>query len=80
MISIPRIGPVSRAASDLRAPTAAPSSPISPRRAEAIELIRKALAVPEKLAAGLPADQREKFLSQFAAWAKLAITTPSGKC
>jgi len=43
---------------------------------EAAHLIEQALAVPEKLAAGLPVEQRKTFLSQFVEWTKLARGHP----
>jgi len=56
----------------------APSPPMTPRRAEALRLIERALATPEKLAAGLPAEQRDAFLSQFESWKRLAaLPVPS---
>lgn len=53
----------------------APAKPVSSALStqhSALSLIHSSLALPEKLAAALPADQREKFLNQFAPWAKLA--------
>jgi tetratricopeptide (TPR) repeat protein len=40
--------------------------------AEGRQLVEKALAIPKKLAAGLPAEQREAFLKQFESWQRLA--------
>ncbi|HVP10510.1 MAG TPA: tetratricopeptide repeat protein [Phycisphaerae bacterium] len=55
---------------DAGAGQASPSG--NPGRAAAVAMIRKALVIPERLSAELPADQREKVVSQFAAWAELA--------
>jgi tetratricopeptide (TPR) repeat protein len=40
--------------------------------ADGRQLVEKALAIPEKLAAGLPAEQGEAFLKQFEPWQRLA--------
>ena len=53
-------------------PTLGLRSAMSPCRAEALAMIRRALAVPEKLAASLPVKQCEGFLKQFEPWQRLA--------
>jgi tetratricopeptide (TPR) repeat protein len=42
------------------------------KSAEGAQLVEKALAVPHKLAAGLPPEQREAFMKRFEPWQKLA--------
>lgn len=50
---------------------------LDPYSKEGARLIRKALAVPEKLATGLPAEQRQAFIQRFAPWQLLATQAGS---